>query len=591
MEDSNNEASDDFNNLLNKEIESAKEVKLRKFANKNNNRNENSSKVKDASGFRLRVIQTDGHKTKKTDPDYEVTIDGPLRKIEPYFFTYKTFCKERWRDRKLVDVFVSEFRDREPSYYSKTIAEGKVYLNDEPANLDTIIRDGDLITHKVHRHEPPVTSKPIDIVFEDEDILVIDKPSSIPVHPTGRYRFNTITKMLERQLGYSVHPCNRLDKPTSGLMFLAKTPLGADRMGDQMKAREVTKEYVARVKGEFPIGIVEVDKPVRSVNPKVALNAVCEMSDENAKHAKTVFQRVSYDGQTSIVKCKPLTGRTHQIRVHLQYLGFPIANDPIYSNPDIWGPDLGRGGLQNYDDIVLKLDAVGKTKPAESWIYPHSEGEYLLGRQCEECEAEMYTDPGTNDLDLWLHAFRYESLERNSDTQKPLWSYRTKYPEWALEPHRRYMEMAVKESDKCGPTKTAFSVGAVLVHGTQVLATGYSRELPGNTHAEQCALIKYSQLHPNCPTIVPMGTVLYTTMEPCSFRLSGNEPCCDRILATQGAIGTVFVGVMEPDTFVKNNTSLNKLESHGVNYIQIPGYEEECTIIAFKGHDNSDDKA
>ena len=213
MEDSNNEASDDFNNLLNKEIESAKEVKLRKFANRNNNRNENSSKVKDASGFRLRVIQTDGHKTKKTDPDYEVTIDGPLRKIEPYFFTYKTFCKERWRDRKLVDVFVSEFRDREPSYYSKTIAEGKVYLNDEPANLDTIIRDGDLITHKVHRHEPPVTSKPIDIVFEDEDILVIDKPSSIPVHPTGRYRFNTITKMLERQLGYSVHPCNRLDKP------------------------------------------------------------------------------------------------------------------------------------------------------------------------------------------------------------------------------------------------------------------------------------------------------------------------------------------------------------------------------------------
>lgn len=151
--------------------------------------------------------------------------------------------------------------------------------------------------------------------------------------------------------------------------------------------------------------------------------------------------------------------------------------------------------------------------------------------------------------------------------------------------------MAVKEADKCGPTKTAFSVGAVLVHGTQVLATGYSRELPGNTHAEQCALIKYSQLHPNCPTIVPMGTVLYTTMEPCSFRLSGNEPCCDRILATQGAIGTVFVGVMEPDTFVKNNTSLNKLESHGVNYIQIPGYEEECTIIAFKGHDNSDDKA
>ena len=79
---------------------------------------------------------------------------------------------------------------------------------------------------------------------------------------------------------------------------------------------------------------------------------------------------------------------------------------------------------------------------------------------------------------------------------------------------------------------------------------------------------------------------LYTTMEPCSFRLSGNEPCVQRILSQKGNIGTVFVGVMEPDTFVKNNTSLALLETAGINYILIPGFETECTEAAVKGHEN-----
>ena len=203
---------------------------------------------------------------------------------------------------------------RQPDYYRKTIASGNVCLNNKAADLCTVIRNGDMITHQVHRHEPPVTSRPIKVVFEDDDIIVIDKPSGIPVHPTGRYRFNTITKMLQRNLGFVVNPCNRLDRLTSGLMFLAKTPKGADDIGDQLKAREVSKEYVAKVVGEFPEGEVVVEKPLKLIEPRLGLNAVCQMKEEGAKHAKTVFNRISYDGKTSIVKCKPLTGRSHQIR-------------------------------------------------------------------------------------------------------------------------------------------------------------------------------------------------------------------------------------------------------------------------------------
>lgn len=579
------EASSTFDDHLQKELEHFKQVQEARAKRQKNKKPGRTTELRDEAGFKLRLADTNQKRHKQADPEYEVIIDGPLRKLAPYYYTYMTFCKLRWRDRNLLEVFESEFRDREKSYYKKTIASGSVLLNGEPANLDSIIRNGDLITHKIHRHEPPVTSKPIGTVYEDDDILVIDKPSGIPVHPTGRYRFNTITKILEKQWGKAVHPINRLDRLTSGLMFIAKTPKGADEMSDQMKAREVSKEYVARVVGEFPVGELCVEEPLRSVEPRLGLNAVCRMEEEGAKHAKTIFNRVSFDGQTSIVKCRPLTGRTHQIRVHLQFLGHPIANDPIYSNVKVWGPSLGKGYITDFKDIITELHEYGRTKCAESWYEPNAQGEALLEEKCPVCETDLYSDPGPNDLDLWLHAYRYESLEVDPATNKNKWSYRTQLPLWALEPHRKYMELALKEAAKCGPTTTAFSVGAVLVNGSETLSTGYSRELIGNTHAEQCALEKYfTQVGAR---EVPEGTVLYTTMEPCSFRLSGNEPCVHRILAQNGNIKNVFVGVIEPDTFVKNNTSYDILLGQGIDYIQIPGYEEICKKLAFKGHESA----
>ncbi|AGO12268.1 AaceriAEL091Cp [[Ashbya] aceris (nom. inval.)] len=544
-------------------------------------KNLGTGELRDKAGFKLKVQDVSKNRHRQVDPEYEVVIDGPMRKIKPYFFTYKTFCKERWRDRKLLDIFVDEFRDRDKQYYEKVIGSGGVLLNDKPSTLDSVLRNGDLISHKLHRHEPPVSSRPIKTVYEDDDILVIDKPSGIPAHPTGRYRFNSITKILEKQLGFTVHPCNRLDRLTSGLMFLAKTPKGADEMGDQMKAREVKKEYVARVVGEFPIGEIVVDMPLKTIEPKLALNMVCDLEDESGKNAKTQFKRISYDGQTSIVKCQPYTGRTHQIRVHLQYLGFPIANDPIYSNPHIWGASLGKECQADYSEVIRKLNEIGKTKSAESWYHSDSQGEVLKGEQCSECGTELYTDPGPNDLDLWLHAYRYESTELDDGGFKK-WSYSTSFPEWALEQHGDFMRLAIEQAKKCPPTKTAFSVGAVLVNGTEVLATGYSRELEGNTHAEQCALEKYFEQ--NKTDKVPPGTVLYTTMEPCSLRLSGNKPCAERIVGQQGNITAVFVGVLEPDNFVKNNTSRALLEKHGIDYILVPGFQAECTTAALKGH-------
>jgi tRNA pseudouridine32 synthase len=345
-------------------------------------------------------------------------------------------------------------------------------LNGEPVpNLEHIVKNGDLVTHTMHRHEPPVTAQPINAVFEDDDLIVINKPAGVPVHPAGRYHYNTIVEIMraERNMQWNPLPCNRLDRLTSGIMFIAKHPAAAKSLMTQIQDRTVKKEYVARVKGEFPLGDVVCEQPILSISPKLGLNR----TRANGKDAKTVFRRLAYyppqqsgelsDGQFqpdtsweaktesekrryepmawkkkegySIVRCFPLTGRTHQIRVHLQYLGHPITNDPIYCNQRVWGKNLGKGGEGEDEDIIARLSKMGKEEVAEAVAYHDDmveefekrKAEKLTGKLCEICDTELYSDPGLHELGIYLHAKKYAS-------QDGRWSYQTPLPDWALPP-------------------------------------------------------------------------------------------------------------------------------------------------------------
>lgn len=543
-------------------------------------------KYRDANGFRLRrqvvdrtlitaaeQMNDDLIESKKTIDEEETEgasyyVEDGLRRVTPYYFTYLTYAKGRWLGRTLVDVFSEEFRDRAPEFYKKKIANGGVAVNSKPADLETILKNNDLISHRCLRREPPVSSSPIRIVYEDERIIAIDKPLGIPVHPAGRYRYNSVTKIMEHEMGTVVHPCNRLDRLTLGLMFMGKLAKGAEWMVKQIRERAVKKEYISRVKGEFPLGRHVVDKPLKTILGKLGLNRVDE---KDGKEAKTEFQRVYYDPEldTSVVKCFPYTGRTHQIRVHLQYLGHPIANDPIYSNEYVWGQELGKDNIGDHEEVISRLGEIGLTRPALLWLHPNANGEMLTKEVCEVLGMPIYSEPGVNDLELWLHAYRYSATDASE------WLYQTEYPDWALEPVKKYMAQALEEAKKCGPTTTQYNVGCVITNNGAAISTGHSRELPGNTHAEQCALEKLDE--------VPAGAELFTTMEPCTLRLSGNLPCTDRILATP--IKTVFVGVSEPDTFVANNSSKAKLAEAGIEYIIVPGFEKDILATATLGHE------
>ncbi|XP_006883288.1 PREDICTED: RNA pseudouridylate synthase domain-containing protein 2 [Elephantulus edwardii] len=290
-------------------------------------------------------------------------FENGLRKVRPYFFDFKTYCKGRWVGHSLLHVFGTEFRAQPLAYYEAAVRAGRLHLNEERVqDLSIVLKDNDFLRNTVHRHEPPVTAEPIRLLAENEDVVVVDKPSSIPVHPCGRFRHNTVIFILgkEHQLK-ELHPLHRLDRLTSGVLMFAKTTAVSERIHEQVRDRQLEKEYVCRVVGEFPDEEVTCKEPILMVSYKVG---VCRV-DPRGKPCETVFQRMSYNGRSSVVRCRPLTGRTHQIRVHLQFLGHPILNDPLY-NSVVWGPSRGQGGNIPKTDEELLQDLMAEHQAKQS---------------------------------------------------------------------------------------------------------------------------------------------------------------------------------------------------------------------------------
>ncbi|KAF8798077.1 diaminohydroxyphosphoribosylamino-pyrimidine deaminase [Phlegmacium glaucopus] len=169
----------------------------------------------------------------------------------------------------------------------------------------------------------------------------------------------------------------------------------------------------------------------------------------------------------------------------------------------------------------------------------------------------------------------------------------TEYPDH----HIQYLRLAITEAEKCTPIPTAFCVGCVLVARLPgippvILATGYSRELPGNTHAEANALLKgqmisAEELSSLFPTKEPVQynsllphTDIYTTLEPCSIRTSGLRPCADALVESK--IKRCIIGVGEPDDFVQCEGA-QRLKDAGIEVIWLDGLQEECLAVARRG--------
>ncbi|KAI9573291.1 pseudouridine synthase [Boletus coccyginus] len=339
------------------------------------------------------------------------TQHGGLKKMPPYWYPYTTMAKERWLGREILEIVSTEFRDRSMEYYRYALESGVTTINGKVAKPETVVRNGDRIENVVHRHEPPVTATPVKVVLHDKerDFLAIDKPGSIPVHASGRYYRHSLVEILRYEFGFNkVYTINRLDRLTSGLMIL---PLNSDlarTLTREFMNGSVKKEYVARCKGEFPVVEVVCEEPLLTVDRQMGLNIV----HPEGKLAKTAFNRLYYDASTdtSVLRCRPFTGRSHQIRVHLQYLGHPIANDPVYSEERIWGPNLGKNGI----DVTPSSDRFAPVAP-EHLKSDDSPESLAASGACMDAEPNLSkNESGAEDEDNETHPQLRKLLPRET---------------------------------------------------------------------------------------------------------------------------------------------------------------------------------
>ncbi len=186
------------------------------------------------------------------------------------------------------------------------------------------------------------------ILYEDQDIIVIDKPAYMPVHPSKSNFTGSLQNALAyyyKQKGESVftHCINRLDKNTTGLVLIAKNRISAAILYDDISRKEVSRSYYALVEGKFDVLEGTIDAGISKIEKDIKR----QIDLENGKRAITDYKVVSYNQENncSLVECNLRTGRTHQIRLHLKYIGHPLLGDFLYNKENT---QMARQGLHGY---------------------------------------------------------------------------------------------------------------------------------------------------------------------------------------------------------------------------------------------------
>lgn len=228
------------------------------------------------------------------------------------------------------------------SMLQKLLAEGLVTVGGVPAAKSYTVKSGDIIAVHVPDPEPldvVPENIPVDIVYEDDFLLVVNKPKGMVVHPAaGNYCGTLVNALLYHcegrlsSINGVIRPgiVHRIDKDTSGLLIVAKTDAAHIGLAEQIKAHTFTREYRAVVCGRFkePVGVIDAPIGRHPVDRK----KMC-VTDKNSKAAKTEYTVLSEFNGYSHVRLKLFTGRTHQIRVHMAYIGHPVFGDEVYGKP------------------------------------------------------------------------------------------------------------------------------------------------------------------------------------------------------------------------------------------------------------------
>lgn len=238
-----------------------------------------------------------------------------------------------------LDKFLSDTLAITRSKAQELIESGHVTVNEKNAKASTRLQPGDQIRYQLESVSTTLTPKniPLSVIYEDDNLLIINKPKGLLTHPTSQEREETLVNALlfhqqslshlygEERAGI-VH---RIDKDTSGLLVIAKNNQTHAYFADLLKTRQVKKYYIALIHGVYPYRKASISLPLSQnvSRRKIEVNA-------SGRNARTDLQVIKRFQSYTLVRLQIFTGRTHQIRVHLAHIGFPVAGDRVYGKED-----------------------------------------------------------------------------------------------------------------------------------------------------------------------------------------------------------------------------------------------------------------
>ncbi len=240
---------------------------------------------------------------------------------------------------KRLDVFLADNLEKySRSYLQKLIKENRAYVNKEPGKNRSILKEGDEIIIDIPEPKPLEIKEeniPIEIIYEDEDLLVVNKPQGMVVHPgAGNYEGTLVNALMYHCKGKLssingvIRPgiVHRIDKDTSGLLMVAKTDQAHRDLQKQLQDRKVSRHYLLLVHGVIEEEKAVIDAPLGR-SPKNPLKMTVL---DGGRYAKTHLKVLERFEKYTLLEARLETGRTHQIRVHLQYIGHSLVGDPVY---------------------------------------------------------------------------------------------------------------------------------------------------------------------------------------------------------------------------------------------------------------------
>ena len=260
---------------------------------------------------------------------------------------------------RLDKVLVSELKDRSREFIMRLIDEGEVLVNDKKAKNSYRVKENDEITINIPEAknlDATPQDIPLDVVYEDDDIIVINKPRDLVVHPSNGHEDGTLVNALLAHctnlsgINGVKRPgiVHRIDKDTTGLLVVAKNDYAHEFLAKQLEDHTLHREYIALVKGVIKEDDGKIIAPIgrdKYNRQKMAVDV------KNGKPAVTHFHVLKRFNQYTLISCVLETGRTHQIRVHMNYIGYPIEGDPVY------GPKshllFDKGQLLHAEKLIL----------------------------------------------------------------------------------------------------------------------------------------------------------------------------------------------------------------------------------------------